>query len=180
MSETRAQLRSSLVARYKQLRERLTARLGSQDLAGEALHEMWLKLQDGPDLKPVADSDAYLYRAALNTASNLKAKGGRLLATVDIETILHLADEAPDQERVLIAKNELDRLRKALNQLSPRQRDIFVRSFSGEMSHEALAERYGVSVRTIQIELRNAVLHYAQRTGRGNLFALGALRVSKR
>ena len=180
MVSNRTQLQSSLVARYKRLRERLAARLGSQDLAGEALHETWLKLQDGPDLKPVADPEAYLYRAAINTAANLKAKAGRFLGGADISAILNLADDAPDQERVAIAKNELGRLRKALAQLSPRQRDIFIGSFADEMSHEALAERHGVSVRTIQIELRTAVLHYAQRTGRGNLFAPGALRMSRR
>lgn len=180
MSQTRAQLRSSLVARYTQLRDRLAVRLGSKDLAGEALHETWLRLQDGPELKPVADPDAYLYRAALNTASDLRAAGKRLLAMVEIDSILDLADDAPDPERVVIARNEVARLRRALSDLTPRQRDIFIRSFGGDVDHKALAERHGVTVRMVQMELREAILHCARRMSRRNLFAPGALRVSRK
>ncbi len=172
-------LRESLVTRYAQLRDRLALRLGSQDLAGEALNEMWIRLGNGPDLAPVADPDAYLYRAALNTASNMDASRRRVLGTVEIDDILNIADPAPGPDRIVFARSEFAALRRALSGLTPRQRDIFTESFGGDATHAELAARYGVTVRTVQIELRDAILHCARRTGRKNLFARGALRVSR-
>ena len=179
MSKVRIQLSAALVARYKQLRARLTARLGSPDLAGEALHEMWLNLQDGGDLTPVEDEEAYLYRATLHAATRLNAKHRRMLGAVEIEAILDLADDAPDAERVVIGKDEVMHLRRALQTLPPRQRDIFLQTYAGRQSLEALAKRHGVSVRLIQMELRHAILHCASRTARRGLFAPGAFRVSR-
>jgi RNA polymerase sigma factor (sigma-70 family) len=177
---TRARLRSTLVDQYERLRARLASRVGSRDLASEALHEMWIKLSEGADLAPVADPPSYVFRGALNAARDLESDRRRVLADAEISTILGLADEAPGPDRIAEAKNELALLRKALRELKPRQREIFLAITQGEADHEMLAEKYGVSVRMIQMELRSAILHCARRTARNNLFAPGALRVSTR
>lgn len=178
---TRALLRESLVARYNHLRDRLASRLGSRDLAGEALHETWLRLGDGPDLDPVSDPDAYLYRAALNTASNINAaERRRVLRAVEILDIIDMPDTAPDQERIAIGRSEIAELRRIIRELPRRQRAIFMASFNGEATTTELAARYGVTVRTIQIELRDAVLHCAHRMERKNLFARGPFRLSRK
>lgn len=180
MTATRADLQASLVARYIQLRDRLTSRLGSRELASEALHETWLKLSDVEDNAPVADQDAYLYRAAINMASTLALRQRRALGSQDIEDILKIADDAPGPERVAVAKSELAYVWKVLGELTPRQRHVFIESFAGTMSHEQLAAQYGVSIRMVQIDLRNAILHCARRTRRKNPFAFRATRVSTR
>lgn len=176
----RATLRDVLVQRYHHLRDRLSRRLGSQDLAGEALHETWLKLRDGGELAPVADADAYLYRAAVNTASSLASSRRRVLGSVELDERTDIVDEAPGPERILIGRSELARVWRVIGDLTPRQRHVFIESFTGTMSHEALAERYGVSVRMIQLDLRDAILHCARRTRRKNPFAGGTSRVSRR
>lgn len=175
---TREALRDALVERYNHLRDRLAARLGSQDLAGEALHETWLKLRDGAELAPVADPDAYLYRAAVNTASNLVASHRRVLGGAEIDELMEVADDAPGPERIAIGRSELAHVWRVLGELTPRQRHIFVESFTGTASHEELAEHYRVSVRMIQIDLRDAILHCARKTRRKNPFANGVSRVS--
>lgn len=180
MSATRASLKTSLAARYTQIRDRLAARLGSQDLAGEALHETWIKLNDLKDEAPVADPDAYIYRAAINMASTMAARHRRVLGSQDIDDILKIADEAPDPERIAIARSELAHVWKVLGELTPRQRHVFIESFTGTMSHDELADHYGVSVRLIQMDLRGAILHCARRTRRKNPFAQRASRVSTR
>ncbi len=180
MSATRADLRSSLVARYTQLRDRLAARLGSQDLAGEALHETWLKLNEVNDQAPVADPEAYIYRAAINMASTMAATRRRVLGGQEIDDILGVADDAPNPEQIAIAKSELALIWHVMNELTPRQRHVFIESFTGTMSHSELADHHRVSVRMIQIDLRNAILHCARRTRRKNPFAQRAARVSTR
>jgi RNA polymerase sigma factor (sigma-70 family) len=180
VKSTRALLRTSLVARYMQLRDRLAARLGSQDLASEALHETWLRLESGSELSPVANPEAYLYRAALNNAWQLSARERRVLGMVEIDAILEVADDAPDPERVAIAKSEVAALRRILNKLTRRQRDVFLESYIGNVSHDELAARYKVSVRTIQSELREALLHVASTMMEKDSFAASRLRVSRK
>lgn len=176
----RATLRDALVERYNQLRERLAARLGSQDLAGEALHETWLKLQDGAELAPVADPGAYLYRAAINTAWNLASSRRRVLGDGEIVEMMNVADDTPGPERIVMGRSELAHVWHVLGGLTPRQRHVFIESFTGSASHEELAEQHGVSVRMIQRDLRDAILHCARKTRRKNPFARGASRVSTR
>lgn len=177
---TRARLKSTLVEQYERLRSSLQGRLGSRDLASEALHEMWIKLNDGGDLAPVADPPAYVFRGALNAARDLEAAGRRTLGHLEIDAILELADERPGPDRIAEARSELRSLQSALRDLKPRRRAIFVAAFYEDVDHETLAIRHGVSIRTIQMELRAAILHCALRTARKNLFAPGALRVSRK
>jgi RNA polymerase sigma factor (sigma-70 family) len=176
----RALLRDALVERYAYLRDRLAARLGSPDLAGEALHETWLKLAGGGELGPVADTDAYLYRAAVNAAATLAGAQRRVLGGAEIEELLNVADDAPGPERIAMARSELAHVWRVLDELTPRQRHVFLESFTGGASHQALAEQHGVGLRTIQMDLREAILHCARKTRRKNPFARGASRVSRR
>lgn len=177
-NSTRSNLRDTLVEQYERLRRNLTKSLRSPDLASEALHEMWIKLSEGGDLAPVADPPGYIFRGALNAAKDLEAARRRILGHVEVHALLGIPDEAPGPDRIAEARSEIAALQKALRDLKPRQREIFVAAFYEEAPHEALAEKYGVSVRMIQMELRSAILHCARRTARKNLFAKGALRVS--
>lgn len=169
-----------LADRYAMLRKRLAARLGSADLATEALHETWLRLSKSEDPATVANPDAYLFRAALNNAMKLSAAERRSLSAVEIDAVLDLADDAPDAERTMIAKEELATLKRALASLSRRQREIFLESYVGEATHADLAARYKVSIRTIQSELRTALLHVMARLIDRNVFAKQPVKVSRK
>ncbi|WP_292223400.1 RNA polymerase sigma factor [Brevundimonas sp.] len=177
-SSTRTALRDLLTRRYADLRKRLAIRLGSADLAGEALHETWIKLQDGAELAPIEDPDAYIYRAAVNTAFNLSAAQRRVLGHAEIADILNLADDAPGPEQIVMARSDLMRVWRVLDELTPRQRTVFLESFTGSASHDELAVRFNVSLRMIQMDLRDAILHCARRTRRKNPFVRGRSRVS--
>lgn len=179
-NSTRVMLRGSLVARYADLRDRLTARLGSQDLASEALHETWLRLQDGSELAGVTNPEAYLYRAALNSASKLSAAERRVLGPVEINSLLEIADDAPSPERVVIARSEIAALRRILAGLTRRQREIFLDSYTGDVGHAELAARYQVSIRTIQSELREALLRVARHMTEKGRFAASNFRVCRK
>src|SRR3546814_19381534 len=75
---TRALLMRSLPTRYADLKARLSRTLGA-DLASDALPETWLRLENRKEIAPVSNPDAYLYRAALNTANNRPASSNTLL-----------------------------------------------------------------------------------------------------
>lgn len=181
MTETaRHLLARRLVDRYAMLRKRLTSRLGSTDLATEALHETWLRLSKSEEPATVTNPDAYLFRAALNNALKLSAAERRSLSALEIDAVLDLADDAPDAERIIIAREELATLKRALASLSRRQRDIFLESYAGEASHADMAARYKVSIRTIQADLRIALLHVMARLLEKDVFAKQAVKVSRK
>lgn len=170
---TRTLLMRSFQDRYAELAARLARRVGPE-LASDALHETWLRLEQHQGvLTPVRKPDAYLYRAALNTARNLQKSEARLLTFVDIEALLTVPDDAPDPSVIAQDRASVEAVQRALADLSERQRMIFHEAFLGDVPHQALADRYGVTVRTIQKELKRAVEHCARRVGRRKLFASG-------
>jgi RNA polymerase sigma factor (sigma-70 family) len=173
-------LRRSLVDGYNQLRRRLAQRLGSATLASEALHETWLALGQGGELDKVADADAYVYRAALNAAGALRKREDRHAGHADVDELPEIADDAPLADRIVVSRDEVERMMEALRELPQRQREAFLECYSGETMPEVLAERWQVSVRTIQTDIRSAILHCANRLGRKNVLAGKRVKLSRK
>lgn len=169
--DSRTFLRKALQSGYVELKARLARRLGSADLAAEALNETWIRLGKAVDAAPVRDPPGYLFRAALNAASNLRRSEARHLGHAEIEDVFALADDAPDPERDALSRDEVARLDTALLELPPRQRDIFRETFANGTPQLELAHRHGISVRTVQYELRDAIAHCADRLKRTPLAA---------
>jgi RNA polymerase sigma-70 factor (ECF subfamily) len=168
----------SLLARYDELRDRLARRLGSVDLASDALHETWLRLESRTDLPQVKNPNAYVYRAALNTAVNLRKADNRRLTRLDVDALLSVADAAPGPVIIAQDRAEIAVVAAALSELTERQQIIFHESFLGEATHRELAVRFGVTVRTVQTDLQKAVEHCARRLGKRNHFVSGRSRLS--
>jgi RNA polymerase sigma-70 factor (ECF subfamily) len=176
----RALLMRTLLARYHELRARLARRLGSPDLAADALHEVWLRLEAKHDLGPVGNPEAYLFHAAINTAKNLRRSASarqRLLPT-DMATLAGMPDEAPDPATIAAARSALGDLQAALNELPLRQQTVFHETFLGDASQQDLANRFNVSVRTIQNDLHQAIDHCVRRLHKKIHFVSGPRRLS--
>ena len=173
MTETiRALLRRSLQASYGNLIARLTRRLGSQDLAVEALHETWLRLERPGNIADVANPESYLYRAAINIAANLRNAGKRHLGSGEISALLEIPDEAPGPERITLARAEISALDQALAELPARQSAVFCEVMFQNTSYPVLAERYRVSTRTIYKDVEQALEHCARRLGKKSFFKM--------
>lgn len=176
---TRERLQRRLTEQYRQLRLRLARKLGSEALAEEALHETWIRLDKARELPPVLNEDAYLLRAAANMAANLRVSENRHAGSLELEEAADHPDDAPDAMRIAVAKAQVAAVMQALRELPVRQQEVFVAWFQQETTTEELAQRHGVSLRTIQADLRTAVIHCARRTGRKDLFANRAFKLSR-
>jgi len=163
---SRAALLSALIESYDELKRRLARRLGSSDLAGEALQDTFLRLECGNDVGTVRSPRAYLFRTALNMAANRRVAENRRVTTSEVDALLAVPDDAPDPARIIEARSDVKALERVLRQLPPRQRDIVRATFIEEESAQDIAKRYRVSIRTIQIELREALLYCAKRLDR--------------
>jgi RNA polymerase sigma factor (sigma-70 family) len=158
-----AVLQQLLLARYDELKRLLTRHLGSPELAGDALHDTWLRLQRGGELDQVRSPDTYLLRMAINMGrDNLRAEN-RLVSTTDAKALLGIADEAPDAERDAEARSELRLLTAIMAELPPRQKAILLAARVEGLGRSEIAKRYGVSVRYVHRELQAAHDYCAER-----------------
>ncbi|KZD24067.1 RNA polymerase sigma factor [Tardiphaga robiniae] len=159
-------LRQLLVERYDDFRKRLTRRLGSAELARETLHETWLHLHRAAPTGTIASPPSYLLRIAFNIATDRGRKQSRLARRTEVMAVLDMADDAPSAERELAARQEISELEAALEELTPRRRMILLASRVEEATLQEIAQRLGVSQRLVEIELKHALDHCAERLQR--------------
>lgn len=159
-------LRMLLVDRYDDFKHRLARRLGSVDLAAETLQETWLRLGRPGDPGILKSPDAYLFRIALNVAADRRDADRRRLTLSEIEALRHQDDDELDPARIAESRAEIVALTKALNELPPRCRAIFIATRLDETPHKVLAQRYGISIRMVERDLKRALEHCSTRLER--------------
>ncbi|SCW69892.1 RNA polymerase sigma-70 factor, ECF subfamily [Pseudomonas sp. NFIX10] len=151
---------------YEDFRVRLRRRLGSEELANDVLHETYLRVDRMVDPPDIAQPSAYLYRMALNIAADRRQADARLLTGDEIEELLQVSDEALDPARVVGGQKELQTLLKALYELPARRRRIFIAARLEEAPHLEISQRFGISTRMVEKEIKAALGHCALRLER--------------
>lgn len=169
-------LRRLLLLRYDEFKARLTRRLGSSELAGEALQDTWLRLEQGDGIAAAVRShDAYLFRIAVNIARDRQRAETRRLTTSEVETLLDVVDETPNPGQIVEARSDLQALQAVMAELPPRQRAILLAARLDELPRREIAKRYRISLRLVQRELLEAQNYCAARLRRSgfSLFTSG-------
>ncbi|AEV63689.1 VreI [Pseudomonas ogarae] len=151
---------------YEDFKVRLRRRLGSEELANDVLHETYLRVDRMVDTQEIAQPNAYLYRMALNIAADRRQADARLLTGDEIEELLQVSDEALDPARVVGGQKELQTLLKALYELPARRRRIFIAARLEEAPHLEISQRFGISTRMVEKEIKAALGHCALRLER--------------
>jgi RNA polymerase sigma-70 factor (ECF subfamily) len=149
-------LRDALIDSYDELARKLTRRLRSSDRAREALQDTYLRLERGGKLGPVDHPAAYVLRIATNLAHDRRRSERELATAEDIEAALDVADDQPDPAMVAEAKSELTIVEHALEKMSARRRAIFLAAWKGHLSSREIAQKYDLSVRQIDAEIKRA------------------------
>lgn len=155
-----------LAVDYDNLAKQLTRKLGSPDLAAEALHETFLRLENVSEAKPVRSPKGYLLRIAVNIATDQRRAEGRRLTSREVDILLDVADESPDPAQIAEARSEVEAFKQAMSELPDRRQQIVLGVLVDGASAAELAAQYGVSVRTVEIEVRRALEHGALRLER--------------
>lgn len=145
-----------LVKGYDQLKRRLVRRLGCADLAGEALQDTWLRLQRLGDHEPVLNPQAFLLRMAVNIAVDQQRKQGRAVPASEAEALLEVIDPAPGPEDIAQARSEAEALACVVERLPRRRREILMLVRWEGLPQKDVAQKLGISLRTVEHELRRA------------------------
>lgn len=166
-AQRRLALQGFLCANYEALRRRLTRHLGCPDMAGECLHDAWLRLGHLEVQAPVQNPSAYVYRVACNVAMD-RMRGNRAWQyTADAGSeIEQLADDTPGPERIAQARSDLAAVQRAMDRLPRRHRTVLVALRIDEMTREEVAGRYALSLRGVDTALRQALDYCADGSGR--------------
>jgi RNA polymerase sigma factor (sigma-70 family) len=159
-------LRDLLLADYVDLNRRLTRRLRSADLASDVLHETYLRLDGISEIGTLRSPKAYLFRIALNIANDRRRAESRRLTVDEVDCLLDIPDDRPDAARVIEDRSEVDLLRRAIAELPERRRQVLTLSRIEGMPNREIAQRLGVTVRTVETDLKQAIEHCAERLKR--------------
>lgn len=159
-------VRGLFLKNYEVFRQRLRRRLGSDELAVDALQETWFRVErmagTGPERNPVA----YLFRMALNIASDQRMAQSRLLTGIEIGELLDESSEAMDPAIVVNGQVEVEALARALEELPLRQRTILISARLENLMLTEIAAQHGISVRMVGKELKAALQHCGKRLDR--------------
>jgi RNA polymerase sigma factor (sigma-70 family) len=167
MADTsRVALLNVLVACYTDLKRRLTRRLGSAELAAEALQDTFLRLKCAGEVGDVRSPHAYLFRVAVSVAADRRVVESRSLTVSETEALLDFVDDTPGPARVIEGRSDFDALKRAVGELPARRREILIAACMEELPYRAIAARFGISVRTVQVEIKQALKHCALRLDR--------------
>jgi RNA polymerase sigma factor (sigma-70 family) len=161
-------LRSFLIERYEQIKRSLTIKLGNVDLASDALHETWLRLQRSGGIDgPIRSPQAYLLRMSVNVAIDILRSQSQLLSTEDVQSVMdELPDPTPSPAQAAEDRSQMKALNEILMHMAPRRREILLLVRLEGWAQQDVAKKLNISLRTVEYELKAAQDHCAMRLGR--------------
>lgn len=183
----RAALPGALIAcfdkHYAGLLRFLTRRTGCSDTARDLVHDTWVRLAEreatGDGLRPSGhvvapcDERAYLYTVAAHLASNWlrhERRGEDRFVHEDHSDALSAAACHGDVARTHVLREAADAVETAVRSLPERRRQIFLAHRLDGEPHGLLAQRHGVSIKTVEREVLQAMdaVHAALLRWRGD------------
>jgi RNA polymerase sigma factor (sigma-70 family) len=165
--DPRTELMTRVFVRFQRsllryLRGLLTGREDAEDIAQETYVRL---MQAGSLEKSEMHIRASMFRAATNLAYD-RFRQRRSRGRQDDAGLADLPDEAPQIERIVAMEQAVAIVERTLLALSRRSRQVFLLRTSHGCSYEEIAQRLGVSKRTVEREMQTA-LDACQRDLRG-------------
>lgn len=162
--EDRSRLLDLLIAHYEELSGYLTRRFGLAGTADDALHDIYIRLQRLQAVPELDNPRAYLFRVASNVALD------RLRVARRAERRLVSGDLAADQPSTALtadaAMEQRERLRllaRAVAELPPRCREVFLLHKIDGLSHSQVAAQLGISRSMVEKHVMKALAHCRDR-----------------
>lgn len=148
-------LLSTLVRHYDELVEHVRRRFGERGFAREVVHDVCVQLLEKQEKEGVRTPLALLRKITHdNAASRYRGERRRQCWIVAVEALPEVDAQLPSHERQLDASQTLDRLVRAIEGLPPRCQMVFVMHKIHELPQAEVAERLGISLKTVEKHLR--------------------------
>jgi RNA polymerase sigma-70 factor (ECF subfamily) len=153
---------SAYIQHWKMLRGLLKRRIGSHELAEDALQETWLRIAGMKNqTAAIKDKQAFILRVAGNIAIDLARKENRHRSRCISDEVLlkAIADNCPSPEIHVIDRDQLRLLSLALAQLTAKARAVLLLSRCDGLSHREIGQRLTISESMVARYLAQALRH---------------------
>ncbi len=144
------------------IQRRAPARFEPEDL----VQDIFLRLARRADLATIERVEGYLFQTAASVLADRYRKDGRSLDFVESFDDSLQGEEVLTPERVVIGRESLDELVKALHLLPERTRNIFVLYHFEGVRQKDIAGRFEMPISTVEKHMARANKHLLQRVGR--------------
>lgn len=153
-------LASLYLAHVGELRRFLARRIACRETVADLAQEAFVRLLACEHLPAVTQRRAYLFRVAEHLAIDHYRRDLRQpAATLPLEACPELICPAPTPERYVLARQQLAALQRAIDELPPRCRTVFISHKFDGVTQRELAAQSGVSVNAIEKLLIRALVH---------------------
>ena len=177
-------LAGAVEAHYTELKIFLARRVGSTSMAEDIIQELWLRVagQQQPGAPPshdpapsqaavsempreeIRNPRAYLYRVAANLAIDRLRQDQRRQDVVSAEPIPEtISDNQPLPDQVLAGRQAYHLLQAAIRDLPEKCRQVFLLYRGEGLTMQQIADRQGISVKTVEKHIAKAMLACRQR-----------------
>jgi len=165
------ELRGALDARFRSpLMGYFVTRVGSRDEAEDLTQEVFVRLMALSSLSEIDRADAFVFRIASNLLRDRSRKAKRWrwqtkspLDPYAIDEFVKELVEDRGPERVLMGRETLAEVLRALDELGDRTRDIFLLFRLEGMKQQEIAVLHGIARSTVEKHVMRAVQHLARR-----------------
>jgi len=150
-------------AHYDELKAFVLRRVGCPAAAADVVQDVWLRSSQTAPAEPILNARAYLYRVAANLATDHLRRQrlhSRHIADDD-PTAVPSAQPGPDL--ALASREEYAILREAIRDLPDKCRTAFLLSRDGGLTMRQIADRLGISDKTVEKHIAKALLHCRRR-----------------
>lgn len=138
----------------------LTKRVRCASVAADLAHDLYLKLRRLDAVASIRNAQAYLFQMAANLATDhLKIERRRAAIREEIAHFLWRPDGVRTPEQMLFARHEVEKLRKAINDLPSLSRKIFYLNRFEGMRQRQIATALGISTTTVETHIRKVLAH---------------------
>ncbi len=151
-----------LLRTFTELRDELVSTLwfllgnpdDAQDIAQEVFLRCW-RAQQG--LSEIRDLRAWIFRVGLNAAKDLQRSSWRRRVKPLLgENIMQLADGAAPPQ-IVEDEESLRRIRRALLDLRPEEKEVFLLRQNGDLTYEQIAQMRQCPIGTVKTQMRSAL-----------------------
>jgi len=159
MDKKQELLKQLFKARYHRVHSFFLKKLGCSEDAEDACQETFMRMVRHNGAISLKSPDSYLFRTARNLATDmLRTRVVRLKYTeaADIEA---QPSAAPLQDAVLDSRQRQKLVQKAMQELSPRCREVFTLHRFEDLTYKEIAKRLSISPKTVENHVAKAILH---------------------
>ena len=148
MTNRQIQVLELLDTAGERLHALLTRLTLSEEVVGDLMQELFIRLSQSKGLDRAKDPFAYAYRAAINLAFEWRRKQKRRIQSLDQDCAA--ADNHPSALTGMIRKEQLQKVLDATAKLSDLARDVVVMHYIEQESYQDIGRRLGKNHRHIR------------------------------